>query len=82
MTTQNQRPSQVPSVTLLTIGDAAARLGCSDTHIYRLLHAGDLRAVDIAGPGARRTKTRVRSDDLAAYVEQQTRARRNAGDAA
>ena len=39
--------------------------GCSEMHVYRLIAAGELRAVDIATPGAGRSKTRVRSDDLA-----------------
>lgn len=75
------RPSD--NLSLLTIKDAAARLGCSGEHVYRLIAAGVLRAVDIAGPAARRTKTRVRSDDLADYIDRQTRGRaRPAGGAA
>lgn len=42
-------------------------------HIYRLIAAGELRAVDIATPGAGRSKTRVRGDDLNAYIERNTR---------
>jgi AAA domain len=38
-------------------------------HIYRLIAAGELRAVDIATPGAGRTKTRIRGDDLANYID-------------
>jgi hypothetical protein len=41
-------------------------------HVYRLIAKGALRAVDIASPGARRPKTRIRSDDLADYIERQT----------
>lgn len=58
---------------LHTIPGAAAQLGCSEMHVYRLIAAGELRAVDIATPGAGRSKTRVRSDDLADYIERQTR---------
>jgi len=58
---------------LNTIPAAAKHLGCSDTHIYRLIAAGELRAVDISAPGSRRTKTRIRADDLARYIERQTR---------
>lgn len=53
-----------------SIQDAAARLGCSRTHVYALIAAGELRAVNIALTG--RSKTRVRSDDLAAYIARQT----------
>ena len=62
-------------ITLHTIPDAAARLGCSDMHVYRLIEIGELPAVDIAQPGARRSKTRVRSDHLDAYIARRTRGR-------
>lgn len=61
------------STNLLTISTAASRLGCSGMHIYRLVAAGELDAVDIAQPGARRSKTRIRSDSLDAYIESHTR---------
>ena len=61
------------AATLLTIAAAAARLGCSDNHVYRLIQCGELPAVDIAQPGARRSKTRVRSDDVGAYIDARTR---------
>jgi excisionase family DNA binding protein len=60
-------------VQLLTVPGAAEFLGCSEMHIYRLVAAGQLRAVDIASTGAQRTKTRIRSDDLMAYIERRTR---------
>ena len=47
----NRKTPQAP-VVLLTPGAAAVRLGCSDDHIYRLIAAGELEAVDIAQPGA------------------------------
>ena len=61
------------SATLLPIAATAARLGCSDNHVYRLIECGELPAVDIAQPGARRSKTRVRSDDVDAYIDARTR---------
>lgn len=61
---------------LYTIPETAERLGnCSEMHVYRQIAAGELRAVDIASPGAGRPKTRVRSDDLADYIERKTRGR-------
>jgi excisionase family DNA binding protein len=60
-------------MSLLTIPAAAERLGCSDEHVYRLIASGALGAVDIAQPGALRSKTRVRSDDLDVYIESRTR---------
>jgi excisionase family DNA binding protein len=73
ITDARRRASQREAVDLLTIPATAERLGCSDNHVYRLVAAGQLRAVDIAPPGNQRTKTRVRSDDLAAYIESRTR---------
>jgi len=63
-------------VTLHSVIETAGLLGgCSDMHVYRLIEAGELRAVDISTPGAERPKLRVRSDDLADYIERNTRAR-------
>jgi len=59
--------------TLHTIPGAAERIGCSQNHVYRLISAGQLRAVDISMPGSGRSKTRIRADDLADYIERQTR---------
>ena len=59
---------------LYTIPQTAELLGdVSGMHVYRLIAAGALRAVDIAAPGSRKSKTRVRSDDLADYIKRQTR---------
>ena len=63
------------SVTPYSVTEAAKILGCSEMHVYRLIAAGELTPVDIATPGAGRSKTRTRSDDLADYIERQTRSR-------
>jgi hypothetical protein len=61
-------------VRLHTILETAELLGdASESHVYRLIATGALRAVDIAAPGSARSKTRVRSDDLADYIDRQTR---------
>jgi excisionase family DNA binding protein len=62
-------------VSLYTIAGAAEQLGCSEMHIYRLISAGQLRAVNIASPSAKRSKSRIRADDLADYIERSTRSR-------
>jgi excisionase family DNA binding protein len=63
-----------PELRLYTIPQTAELLGdVSGMHVYRLIAAGALRAVDIAAPGSRKSKTRVRSDDLADYIKRQTR---------
>jgi excisionase family DNA binding protein len=61
------------SMGLLTIAATAARLACSDMHIYRLIAAGQLDAVDIAQPGARKSKTRVTDASVSRYIESRTR---------
>ena len=58
-----------PSTTLLTVDEAASVLRCSRTHVYRLIRGKHLRAVDISAPGSVRSKSRIRSDDLARYIE-------------
>ena len=52
------------------IDEAATRLGCSRSHVYDLIAAGELRTVNISARG--RSKTRIRSDDLADYIERRT----------
>jgi excisionase family DNA binding protein len=77
MQSAKQRPKRGhQGVTLHSVAEAAAEiLGCSEMHVYRLIAAGELTAVDIATPGAGRSKTRVRSDDLADYIDRKTRGR-------
>ena len=58
---------------LFTIIAAAEQLGCSDDHVYTLIANGALSVVDIARPGAKRSKSRIREDELARYIDAQTR---------
>lgn len=62
-------------VSVLTIHQVAARLECSKPHVYRLINSGALPAVDIAPPDSKRTKTRVRLDDLDAFLNSSRPAR-------
>lgn len=57
---------------LLAITSAASRLDCSRGHVYHLIAAGKLRAVDIKATGSR-PKTRVYEKDLDDYIAQNTR---------
>ena len=66
-------PEAASTIRLHTIPGAGAQLGCSENHVYRLIAAGVLPAVDIAVPGARRSKTRIRDDALRAYIDTRTR---------
>lgn len=68
----SRRPPAAALV-LYTPAEAADRIRASESHVYRLIAEGKLRAVDIAQPGSRKPKTRVRSDDLDAYIEASTR---------
>ncbi len=62
---------------LYTIPETADLLGgVSEMHVYRLIAAGVLDVVDIAMPGSRRSKSRIRSDHLADYIKSQTRSAR------
>ena len=73
MATQTGSRANRPSTQLLPIPVAAERLGCSEMHIHRLVSSGELHAVDISRKGARKSKTRIRSDDLDAYIKARTR---------
>jgi hypothetical protein len=68
--TRGDAPS---ATTVHTIPRVAELLGCSENHAYRLIAAGQLEAIDIAVPGARRTKLRVTDKELARYIAQQAR---------
>lgn len=57
---------------LLSITEAAARLSCSRGHVYGLIAAGHLAAVEIKATGTR-SKTRVREADLEAFIDRHTR---------
>lgn len=54
---------------LFSIPETAERLGCSVRHVYELISDGRLRSVDI---GRNQPKSRVREDDLAAWIEKNT----------
>lgn len=58
-----------PATGTLTVLEVAAELRVSDDTVYRRIAAGELRAIDIAPAGARKSKTRIRRKDLDAYLE-------------
>ena len=69
----SRRAATVEKPALYPVHVAAGELGCSENHVYRLIASGALKAVDIAAPGSPRSKTRIRADDLAAYIDALTR---------
>lgn len=76
MQSAKSRPSRAhQDVELYSVTRAAEILDCSDMHVYRQIAAGELRAADIGSPGSGRPKTRIRSDDLADYIDRKTRGR-------
>jgi excisionase family DNA binding protein len=52
-------------VDLLTVPQAAERIGCSRAHIYNLVAAGKLKRFDIAIKGS---KVRLSADDVSRYI--------------
>jgi excisionase family DNA binding protein len=73
--------SQTTDQNLLTIGEVAQRIGCSRMHVYRLIRSGALVPVDIALPGARRTRYRCTAAALDDYLRHSSYDVRGAGDA-
>ncbi|MBX6385245.1 MAG: helix-turn-helix domain-containing protein [Microbispora sp.] len=58
---------------LFTVPEAAEYLRTSENHVYRLIAAGVLDAIDVSQPGARKPKTRVTEEDMRAYLASRTR---------
>jgi excisionase family DNA binding protein len=67
-----RQATQPDELSLLTPRETAAVLGCSVNHVYRLIARAELRTVDIAPAGSQRPKTRIRRDDLRAYIDSRT----------
>ena len=81
-TTHPRLRSAHSQVKLYSVAATAEALGCSKMHVYRQIAAGLLPTVDIGTPGAGRSKTRIRSDDLADYIDRNTRSPRKPAPAA
>ena len=57
---------------MLTIPQAAAILGCSRQHVYRLMHAGVIPFVDLSIPGSNRSYTRISEVELRHWIRENT----------
>lgn len=57
---------------LLDFPQAAEALGCSRTHIYDLIAAGELTPVNISAVRGG-SKTRIDADDIDAFIERRKR---------
>ena len=73
MTKPSRRAQPTAGLLLLTPAEAATRIGASEMHVRRLIADGELDAVDIAQQGSRKPKTRIRSDDIDAFIKARTR---------
>lgn len=62
---------------LVAVTKAAEVLDCSRGHVYGLIAAGKLRAVETKAKGAK-SKTRIYESDLAAFIEANTRTAKSA----
>ena len=58
---------------LLKVVEAADELRVSPDTVYRRIASGELPAVDIAPAGAWKSMTRIRREDLDAYITARTR---------
>lgn len=56
---------------MLSVKETAARLGCSDDTVSRLIDIGDLRAVNIRATG-KGMRLRISEDDLTAFIKART----------
>ncbi|MEV7006817.1 helix-turn-helix domain-containing protein [Streptosporangium sp. NPDC051022] len=61
--------------TLLKPKEAAQRMGCSESHVRRLMADGELTVSDIARAGARQSKSRIPSTSVLAYMRRQEQPR-------
>lgn len=52
---------------LISVTEAASRLGVSRGHIYNLIAAGQLRRHDV---GLKRSKTRLSNEDVERYIRE------------
>lgn len=53
---------------LISVSEAATRIGCSRSHVYNLVAAGLLTPHDISIKGAR-SKTRLTDADVDSYIQ-------------
>lgn len=73
MSAKDQPPTTPPqALHLLSVTSAAELLDCSRGHIYGLIAAGELAAVDIRARGTR-PKTRVLATEIADLVDRRAR---------
>lgn len=60
------------STRLLSVPHVAEQLDCSRGHVYGLISAGKLRAVETKAKGMR-SKTRIYAEDVEKFIDANTR---------
>lgn len=73
--TTERQPDATPEVELYSTSRAGEILEVTGMTIRRMIASGELRVVDIAPEGSARPRYRVRSDDLAEYIDSRTSSR-------
>lgn len=61
------------AATLLTIPQAAKRMGVSRSHVYNLIWAGELEFVNAAVKKTGKTKMRISEDAITAFDDARTK---------
>ena len=56
------------TVAVLTLQQAGDLLGCSKTHVWRLVKGGRIQTIDLSATGNQRMMTRILLDDLNDYI--------------
>ncbi len=70
--TTERPPDAQAQLELYSTDRAGEILEVSGMTVRRMIYTGELRGVDISPEGSARPRYRVRSDDLAAYIESRT----------
>ena len=60
--------TDTPLLKVMNVNQVADALGCSRTHVYRLIKSGALPAADVSRPGSLKPRTRVLVDDLNDFI--------------
>jgi len=60
--------ADTPLIKLMTVNQAADFIGCSRTHVYRLIKSGALPTADVSRPGSLEPRHRILVDDLNDFI--------------
>jgi len=63
------------STRMLTINEVSDRLSVEPHHVYQLVYSGELPAVDVGRPDAKRRTLRIQQEDLERFIKRRTRKR-------